>query len=131
MTVRYVYHWLIILLLASLCLIACEPSSPPLEAPGPDRGTGSVKDFNIERNIKVALVNESDLQDNQTPELTYGSMDAHFVTIDDNEYMVEWNDLEDFKNLKKGEKVNFRANGYLAKVEKTGKTHRVIRLHEL
>ncbi|MBF2053806.1 MAG: hypothetical protein IGS03_10145 [Candidatus Sericytochromatia bacterium] len=118
--------------MALICLMvisACE--SAPLEAPGPDKGRGNVKDFIIEPNIRVALINEIELEQNKNPEINYGAMDAHFVTIDDITYMIEWNDLEDFKNLKQGEEVTFRAAGYIARVEKTGKTYRVIRLHEL
>ena len=120
------------LMMAIICLVAisaCE--SAPLEAPGPDRGRGDVKDFIIEPNTRIALINELELQENKNPEINYGAMDAHFVTIDDVTYMVEWNDLEDFKNLKQGEVVTFRSAGYIARVEKTGKTYRVIRLHEL
>lgn len=126
-----IYH-LRRLMLAMFCLMvlsACE--SAPLEAPGPDRGRGNVKDFSIESNLRVALITETELKANKAPELNYGAMDAHFVTIDDITYMVEWNDIEDFKNLKQGEEVTFRADGYIARVEKTGKTYRVIRLHEL
>jgi hypothetical protein len=46
-------------------------------------------------------------------------------------YMVDWNDLQDFKNLKQGDKLNFRSSGWEARVEKTGKMFKVIRLNEL
>jgi hypothetical protein len=115
-------------LLCSLLFVSCD--SQPLEAPGLEQGRGKVTDFNIEPNLRVALINELELKDNTTPELNYGAMDTHFVTIDDVTYMVEWNDLDDFKNLKQNEEISFKSASYLARVEKTGKTYRVIRLHE-
>lgn len=123
------FHRLFMSILCLVMLFACN--SEPLEAPGPDHGRGRVKDFSIEPNLRVALIVEQELQENKTPEINYGAMDAHFVTIDDITYMIEWNNLENFKNLKQGEEVNFRAAGYIARVEKTGKNYRVIRLHEL
>jgi hypothetical protein len=109
-------------------LFACEPAS--LETPGKEYGVGIVKDFNIDKNLRVAVFQKSSAKDGKV-ELNYGAMDAHFVTIDDVMYMVDWNDLQDFKNLKQGDKLNFRSSGWEARVEKTGKMFKVIRLNEL
>ncbi|PKL79261.1 MAG: hypothetical protein CVV27_02110 [Candidatus Melainabacteria bacterium HGW-Melainabacteria-1] len=116
--------------LLCLVLVAC-PQSASLEAPGAENGTGPVNDFNIESNVRVALFEKSQAEGDKVPELTYGAMDAHFVTIDQIAYMVDWNDLEDFKNLKTGEKISFRATGYIARLEKNGNNFRVIRLNEM
>jgi hypothetical protein len=45
--------------------------------------------------------------------------------------MVEWNDLDDFKSLKKGQEIPYRASGYIARLEKNGKVFQVIRLNEI
>lgn len=125
---QHVFRWMSAGLLA-LTLAGCEPAS--LEAPGKDHGNGPVTDFSIENNIHIALIPEEKIKDGKAPDLTYGSMDAHFVTIDGVTYMVDWNDLNDFKNLKKGEKLNFRSNGYIARKESTGENFRVVKLNEL
>lgn len=118
--------------LLALALSACQTAS--LEAPGSDKGNGPVTDFSMEQNIRIALFHADEVKKDGKgpgPTLTYGAMDAHFVTIGTVTYMVDWNDLADFKNLKKGEKINFRANGYIARKEKTGENFRVVRLNEL
>lgn len=112
-----------------LALGACKPVS--LETAGKDSGREPVTDFSIEKNIKIALFQKDELNSEKGPALNYGSMDAYFVTLGTVTYMVDWNDLADFKNLKKGEKTNFRANGYIARKEKTGENFKVIRLNEL
>ena len=58
-------------------------------------------------------------------------MDAHFVTLGETTFMVDWNDLEDFKALKKGQDIPYRASGYIARLEKNGKVFQVIRLNEI
>jgi len=115
--------------LIALALGACKPAS--YAAPGIDIGRAPVTDFSIEKNIKIALFHKEDIQPNKVPNLTYGAMDAHFITLGTVTYMVDWDDLADFKNLKKGEEINFKANGYLARKEKTGENFKVIRLNEL
>ncbi len=108
-----------------------------LEARGIDRGQGVVKDFNFETNVRVALIDKRELEEaksqeaNKKPELTYGAMDVRFVTLDDVTYMVHWNDDQDFRNIKRGEKVNFRASEYVGHTEKDGQNYKVIFLHEL
>ncbi|MGV3525679.1 MAG: hypothetical protein ACO1RX_15765 [Candidatus Sericytochromatia bacterium] len=122
---------IVMLVLAGLCLLGCQ-QTVSLEAPGEDRGLGNLNDFNIEKNVRVALYQASDVKEGkEPPELTYGSMDAQFVTLDNVIYMVDWNDQEDFKNLKKGEKLHFRATGYLAKVEGATQNYRVVKLNEM
>lgn len=122
--------YLAVFLTMSCALLSCQSAS--LEAPGSEKGKANVEDFNIEKNIKVAFYMESDLADkSKSPELTYGSMDAYFVTLDGVEYMVDWNDLDDYKALKKGENITFRATGRLARIEQTGKNVRVIVLNEM
>lgn len=111
-----------------LSLAACQPAS--LKAPGAERGEGLVQDFSISPNTRMALYQPEDAEADKQPELTFGSMDVHFVTIDDVTYMVDWSDVEDFKSLKIGEKANFMSNGFLAREEKTGKNYRVIKLNE-
>jgi len=117
-----------LLLCLMTLLVACEPAS--LETPGKEYGVGVIKDFNIDKNLRVAVFQQAAVKDSKV-ELNYGAMDAHFVTIDDQVYMVDWNDLQDFKNLKQGDKLNFRSSGWAARVEKTGKLFKVIRLNEL
>ncbi|PIQ24333.1 hypothetical protein COW36_24075 [bacterium (Candidatus Blackallbacteria) CG17_big_fil_post_rev_8_21_14_2_50_48_46] len=119
------------LLLVFLCFLpACE--NPSLDPGGQERGKGKVVDFSLEPNIRVALYLEVDLKSGKKTELNYGAMDAYFVTLDDNiTYMVDWNDIEDFKSLKKGQEVPYRSNGYFARLEKNGKVFRVIRLNEI
>ena len=112
------------------CLLACKPVS--LDAQGADRGKAKVEDFNTESNIRVALVDSRKVKPEEAPpELTYGSMDARFITLDGITYMVHWNDIEDHKNIKRGEEINFRASEYIARVEKTGRNYKVIFLNEL
>lgn len=122
---KYIFPLLLCLM---TLLFACEPA--PLETPGKDYGVGIVKDFNIDKNLRVAVFQKPSTPDAKV-ELNYGAMDAHFVTIDDAIYMVDWNDLPDFKNLKQGDKINFRSSGWEARIEKTGKLFKVIRLNEL
>lgn len=110
-------------------VVACDQSN--LDPGGEDYGEGKVADFSIEKNIRVALYSKSELKKGKKPELTYGSMDGYFVTIGETTYMVDWNDIEDFKTLQKGETVRFRASNYIARLEKNGKVFRVIRLNEL
>lgn len=112
-----------------LALGACKPVS--LETAGADNGRGPVTDFSIEKNIKIALFQKEELKSEKGPTLTYGSMDGYFVTIGTATYMVDWNDLADFKNLKKGEEITYRSNGYIARKEKTGENFKVVRLNEL
>ncbi len=114
--------------LLGLILTACETAS--LEAPGSDKGQGAVTDFSIEPNTRVALYSRP-TQGEAPPELSYGSMDAHFVTIDNVTYMVDWNDVADFKSLKNGDKIFFKATGKLARKEKTGQNYKVILLNEM
>lgn len=119
-----------------LGLSACEQTAS-LDAPGRDYGVAKVKDFQIENNVRVALFKQSEVTEDKQPELTYGSMDAHFVSLEDAkegktiDYMVDWKDLQDFKNLKRGEEINFRATDHRARLEKNGKIYRVISLYEM
>ena len=113
----------------SLALISCQEAN--LDPGGEERGTGKVADFSIEKNIRVALYSKRELKSGKKPELTYGSMDSHFVTIGETTYMVEWNDIQDFKTLQKGQDISFRASDYIARLEKNGKLFRVIRLNEM
>lgn len=124
---KQLYRWASLGLLV-LLLVSCQKAS--LEAPGQDRGQGKVDDFSMEPNIRIALYQAHDLTDQKEPEITYGSMDTYFITLDKITYMVDWNDKDDFKNLKKGEKLMFRATGMLARKEKTGENFKVIRLNE-
>lgn len=117
-------------LIAMLLLTACQQTAS-LEAPGKEFGEGAVDDFNIEPNTSMALFKASEIKDGKLGELPYGRMDAHLVTLDQITYMVDWNDLQDFKSLKKGEKINFRATGYIARREKSGENFRVIKLNEM
>jgi len=116
-----------------LCSIAlltsCKEVS--LEAPGEREGQGKIEDFSVEPNTRVALYSDQELQTGTRPDLVYGAMDIHLVTIDGTTYMVDWDDLEDFKNLEKGEVLHFRANDYIARLEKKGINYRVVRLNEL
>ncbi len=109
-------------------LMACKPAS--LEAPGSDKGFGTVQDFSISPNVRMALYSSSDTEAEKQPELEFGSMDVHYVTLDGTTYMVDWSDIEDFKSLKIGAQIPFRSNGYLAREESTGKNYRVIMLNE-
>jgi len=125
----------LILLLCVFCMVNCQEKRS-LEAKGADRGNAEVKDFNRETNLRVALIEKAELEAAQKdpskkPELTYGGMDVRFLTLDDVTYIVHWNDDQDFKNLKRGEKVTFRASDYIARVEKTGQNYKVIFLNEL
>lgn len=117
--------------LCSMFLLASCDKEISLQAPGEREGQGEVQDFSIESNARVALYSDQALQKGEHPELVYGNMDLHLVTIDGVTYIVDWNDLEDFKNLKKGEKLHFRGNDYIAHIEKQEKNYRVIRLNEL
>lgn len=126
MIVKQLSRWVSTGLLA-LVLAACETAS--LEAPGIDRGQGIVADFSIEPNINIALYDPPHA--GLSPDLTYGSMDAHFVTLDDVTYFVDWNDVNDFKSLKKGDKINFRATGKLARKQNNGQNYKVILLNEM
>lgn len=110
-------------------MAACKPAS--LEAPGPLFGNGVVEDFSQEPNIRVALYHENDLKANKKIELTFGAMDTSFITLSGVRYMVDWNDLEDFKKIKTGEKITFRSSGYVARIEKYGKSFKVIKLNEM
>ena len=112
-------------------LFGCEQeTSGSLQPPGEIRGKAVLTDFNVQTNIRVALYREQALKEG-TVKLTYGAMDANFVTLGKITYMVNWNDIEDFKNLKKGEEVSFRSAEYIAKEEKSGRVYRVINLHEM
>jgi len=111
-----------------LVFVACQPAS--LKAPGLERGEGMVQDFSISPNTRMALYKPEDIEGDKQPELTFGSMDVHFVTIDETTYMVDWSDIDDFKSLKIGEKTSFLSSGFLAREEKTGKNYRVIKLNE-
>lgn len=126
MMIKQLCRWASAGLLA-LTLAACQTAS--LEAPGIDRGQGTVTDFSTEPNIHVAFYQPPAA--GTTPDLKYGSMDANFITIDDVTYMVEWNDTADFKSLKKGEKLNFRATGMFARKQTSGQNYRVILLNEM
>jgi len=110
-----------------LLLSACPSES--LEAPGVDTGEEIVKDFSMEPNIRMAVYRKEEIKDGKQPKLTYGSLDAYFVTLGEVVYMVDWNDLADFKNLKRGEKLKFRGTGFLARKEKTGENFKVVTLH--
>src|SRR3990167_1035778 len=89
-------------LLLLLLFVGCENAN--LDPGGVEKGKGKVVDFAMEPNIRVALYLDSELKAGKKPNLEYGSMDAHFVTLDNTTFMVEWNDLEDFKSLKKKSK---------------------------
>ena len=115
--------------LLMLLVMSCQ--TKPSKIPGLDKGKAEVSDFSMEPNIRIALFNESDIQNGKSPELIYGSMDTYFITLDKVTYMVDWNDKEDFKNLKKGEKLTFRATGMIARKELNGQNYRVVRLNEL
>lgn len=128
MMIKHLGRWLSTGLLA-LTLAACETTS--LKAPGAEKGTGSVTDFSLEPNTRVALYKEAEMADGKQPELTYGSMDAYFVTIDDVTYMVHYDDQAEFKSLKKGDKIAFKATGDYARKEKNGQNYRVILLNEM
>ena len=133
---KWIVKSLIIGSFFTLGLSACK-KEVSLEARGIDRGQGVVKDFNFETNVRVALIDKRSLEDAKSqgpdskPELTYGAMDVRFVTLDDVTYMVHWNDDQDFRNIKRGEKVNFRASEYVGHIEKNGQNYKVIFLHEL
>lgn len=133
---KYSYKYLTLLLFVLLSVTACQ-KEVSLKAKGIDRGQGKVIDFNFETNVKVALVEQRRIDELQAqdppkqPELNFGSMDVRYVTIDDVTYVVHWEDEQDFKNIRRGEKVNFRASDYIARVEKTGQNYKVIFLHEL
>ncbi len=116
-------------LLLLLLFVGCENAN--LDPGGVEKGKGKVVDFAMEPNIRVALYLDSELKAGKKPNLEYGSMDAHFVTLDNTTFMVEWNDLEDFKSLKKGQEIPYRASGYIARLEKNGKVFQVIRLNEI
>lgn len=124
------------LFICIFCFVSCQ-SKVSLETKGLNRGQGEVRDFNFESNVRVALVDNRQLEELKTqaeskaPELTYGGMDIRFITLDDVTYMVHWDDEQDFKNLKRGEKINFRSSDYMARVEKTGQNYKVIFLNEL
>jgi hypothetical protein len=125
----------LILFLCIFCMVSCQ-STRSLEAKGDDRGSAQVKDFNRETNVRVALIEKSALEEakqneSKLPELTYGAMDVRFLTLDDVTFIVHWDDDQDFNNLKRGEKVNFRSSDYVARVEKTGQNYKVIFLNEL
>lgn len=119
----------IVFLLCLFFFVGCENAN--LDPGGVEKGHGKVVDFTMEPNIRVALYLDSELKAGKKPKLEYGSMDAHFVTLDDKTYMVDWNDLEDFKSLKKGQNTTYRASGYIARLEKNGKVFQVIRLNEI
>ncbi len=112
-----------------LLIVSCQDK--PSKVSGLDKGKAEVSDFSIEPNIRIALFEESDIQNGKSPELTYGSMDAYFITLDKTTYMVDYTDKEDFKNLKKGEKLTFRATGKIARKELNGQNYRVVHLNEL
>jgi hypothetical protein len=122
-------HLKITLFLCFILLFGCENAN--LDPGGVEKGSGKVADFAMEPNIRVALYKDIDLKAGKKPELSYGSMDAYFVTLDATTFMIDWNDLEDFKSLKKGQSVNYRASGYIARLEKNGKVFQVIRLNEI
>ena len=115
--------------LLMLLIVSCQDK--PSKVPGLDSGKAEVSDFSMEPNVRVALFNESDIQNGKSPELNYGSMDTYFITLDKITYMVDYTDKEDFKNLKKGEKLTFRAPGKIARKELNGQNYRVVRLNEL
>lgn len=125
-----------VIFICVFCLVSCQ-SKVSLETKGLARGQGEVRDFNSETNVRVALIDNRQLeelkaeQDVKAPELAYGGMDVRFITLDDVTYMVHWDDERDFKNLKRGEKINFRSSNYIARVEKTGQNYKVIFLNEL
>lgn len=119
----------VLLILSVLLLLGCQETN--LDPGGEERGSGKVTDFSIEKNLRVALYSKRQLKSGQKPELTYGSMDSHFITIGTATYMVEWNDIADFKALQKGQDISFRASDYIARLEKNGKLFRVIRLNEM
>ncbi len=126
---------LLVLFLSVFCVVSCQ-STRSLEAKGDDRGNAKVKDFNLETNVRVALIEKAQLEEakdnsSKLPELTYGGMDVRFLTLDDVTFIVHWDDNDDFKNLKRGEKINFRSSDYVARVEKTGQNYKVIFLNEL
>lgn len=110
-------------------LISCGDNKPvELDAPGIDRGNGEIQDYTIRHNIEVALINK-DKKKSDEP-LSYGSMDANFITIDGVEYIVDWN-AKDYKNIKRFENIYFSSNGYIARVKSTGKNYRVILLNAI
>lgn len=127
---------LILFCVLTLGLSACK-KEVSLETKGIERGQGEVKDFNYEPNVRVALLDTRALEElksqgpEKKPELTYGAMDVRYITLDDVTYMVHWDDDKDFKNIKRGEKVNFRSSEYIGRVEKNGQNYKVIFLHEL
>ncbi len=110
-------------------LTACQ-AEVSFETKGADRGKAKITDFNTEANTRVALIDKRKLEGEAKPELNYGSMDANFITLDGTTYMVHWNDTEDFKNIKRGEQMNFRASDYVARLEKKGQNYKVIFLNE-
>ncbi|MGE3724091.1 MAG: hypothetical protein AB7I41_00965 [Candidatus Sericytochromatia bacterium] len=116
-------------LLLMLFFVGCENAN--LDPGGVEKGKGKVVDFTMEPNTRVALYLDSELKAGKKPNLEYGSMDAHFVTLDNTTFMVDWNDLADFKSLKKGQDIPYRASGYIARLEKNGKVFQVIRLNEI
>ena len=101
------------------------------EAPGEREGQGEIQDFSVELDTRVALYSDQDVEQGKIPELVYGRMDVHFVTISSIVYIIDWNDLDDFKNLQKGENLHFRGTDYIARVEKQKRNYRVVRLNEL
>ena len=123
------FQYMIVVLLLCFSLSSCEQQD--LSPPGAEYGIAVIKDFSSTPNVKIALFKEAELDSGQKIELSYGAMDASFIILDDVEYMVDWNDLDDFKNLKRGEKMHFRSNGYVARMEKTGKVYRVVMLNVL
>lgn len=117
-------------LLSSLCFFSsCQDAS--LEPMGEERGIGDFQDFHVAYSERVALIPVSEYNNGKIKELNYGLIDAHYITLSGNTYMVSWNDLKDFKGLLKNDKVHFRADEFLAREEKTGRVYRVIKLNEL
>lgn len=115
-------------ILMSLFLFGCKEES--LEPQGPEYGVGTVQDFNMTPNTQVALYKKEDLDTKKKIELTYGAMDTYFVTLDGIEYMTDWNDIPDFKKLKRGDQIHFHATGYIARVQKLNTSVRVVQLNE-
>jgi hypothetical protein len=102
---------------ASVALFAAGCAKADLHVDTPEAGIGSVAAVENQMADYAAIFSDPNVNQD---ELRYGSLKLLKVTIDQNPYLVDWNEEANFASLKVGEKVNFRGNGQFVHVKQAG-----------
>jgi hypothetical protein len=113
---------------ASVALFVAGCAKADLNVDTPEAGIGSVAVVESQMAESAAIYNDPKVNQD---DLRYGSLNLLKVTIDKSPYLVDWNEQELFKELKVGDKINFRGNGQFVHVKQAGSggVYRVIHIY--